>query len=84
MMGFTADGQADPAMVAARDKRFEVSSEEKKKNRADIPAPAIDPGADAWQKGNIVQLQDPTGTEHCSAHGAQTDVPKPTISKPAK
>jgi hypothetical protein len=84
MMGFTADGQADPTMVAARDKRFDVSSEENKKNRADIPTPAIAPGADAWQKGRILQLQDPTGTEHHSAHGAQTDAPKATISKPVK
>lgn len=48
MMGFTADGQADPAMVAERDRRFNVSSAEKRKDRADIPAPPIDPGADAW------------------------------------
>jgi hypothetical protein len=56
MMGFTADGQADPAMVAARDKRFNVSSEEKRKQRADIPAPAIDPGADGWQRGHEIQV----------------------------
>jgi hypothetical protein len=83
MMGFTADGQADANMIAQRDKRFEISSEEKKQNRADIPAPPIDPGADAWQKGNVVQLQDPTGTEHNSPHGAQTGAPHPTVSKPA-
>lgn len=82
MMGFTADGQNDPAMVAERDKRFGISSEDKKKDRADIPAPPIDAGADAWSKGNVVQLQDPTGTEH-GPHGAQSDAVKPTISKPA-
>jgi hypothetical protein len=70
MMGFVADGQADTEMVAERDRRFGISSEEKKKNRADIPTPSIDPGADAWQKGNIVQLRDPAGTEHESPHGA--------------
>lgn len=84
MMGFTADGQADPMMVASRDARFKASGADKKKNREDIPAPSIDPGADAWQTGNIVQLQDPTGTEHRSAHGAQTDAARPTISKPAR
>lgn len=84
MMGFTGNGQADASMVAARDARFDVSSEEKKRNRADIPAPSIDPGADAWQKGNVVQLQDPTGAEHGTAHGAQTDAAQPTISKPAR
>jgi hypothetical protein len=83
MMGFTADGQADAAMVAARDKRFGVSSEEKKKERADVPAPAIDPGADAWQKGKVMQLHDPTGTEHGDAHGAQTPAASPVVSKPA-
>jgi hypothetical protein len=56
MMGFTADGQANQQMVADRDKRFTVSSEENRKNRADIQPPPIDPGADAWQKGQVVQL----------------------------
>ncbi len=40
MMGFTADGQASPAMIAARDARLGVSSEDKRKRRADIPQPA--------------------------------------------
>ncbi|AOA72425.1 DUF1264 domain-containing protein [Stenotrophomonas rhizophila] len=71
MMGFTADGQADPAMVAARDARLGVSSEDKRKRRADIPEPAIDPGADAWQQGRVVQLQDPTGAH---AHDARSNV----------
>jgi hypothetical protein len=84
MMGFIADGQAEPEMVAQRDKRFDISSEEKKKDREDIPTPAIDPGADAWRQGRVVQLNDPTGTEHNSAHGAQTGAAKPTVSKPAK
>ena len=61
MMGFTADGQADPDMVAARDRRFKIDSEARKKDRADIEAPPIDPGADAWQKGHVVQIQDPIG-----------------------
>jgi hypothetical protein len=64
MMGFTADGQADAAMVAERDKRFGIASADKKKQREDIPAPAIADGADAWQKGRTVQLADPTGTQH--------------------
>ena len=56
MMGFTADGQADPAMVAARNQRFDIKSEEKRKDRESIPAPAISAGADAWQQGDVVQL----------------------------
>jgi len=57
MMGFTQDGQADEAMVAARDKRFDASGAENRKNRADIEYPPIDPEADAWQKGIVVQLE---------------------------
>lgn len=83
MMGFTADGQIDPTLVAERDRRFGVSSEQKKKDRVDIPAPAIDPDADAWQSGHVVQIQDPTGTEHTNPHGAQTGAPHPVVSKPA-
>ena len=64
MMGFTADGQIDPALVSQRDKRLGISSAEEKLNRADIPAPAVNPAADAWQRGNVVQLADPTGQQH--------------------
>jgi hypothetical protein len=56
MMGFTASGQVNEQMVADRDKRFGISSEDKRKNRSDIAAPPVDPGADAWQKGQTVQL----------------------------
>lgn len=48
-------------MVAARDARLGVSSEDKRKRRADIAAPPIDAGADAWQKGKVIQINDPTG-----------------------
>jgi hypothetical protein len=71
MMGFTADGQIDPAMVAARDERLNVDSVAKRKDRAEIPSPAIDPVADAWQRGEVVQIADPTtGGQH--AHEAST------------
>jgi Protein of unknown function (DUF1264) len=61
MMGFTADGQADEALVTARDDRFNVSSAENRKNRADIDYPDVDPDADAWQKGIVVQLEAAVG-----------------------
>jgi Protein of unknown function (DUF1264) len=57
MMGFTADGQANPQMVADRDEGYGISSEEKKKARAEIAAPSIQPGADAWQNGEVIQLR---------------------------
>jgi hypothetical protein len=57
MMGFTKDGQIDEQMVAERDKRFEVSSAEKRQDREDIQYPQIDPDANAWEKGIVVQLE---------------------------
>ena len=57
MMGFTQDGQADAKMVADRDARFDVSSEDNRRDRADIQYPAIDPEADAWQKGSVPQIR---------------------------
>jgi hypothetical protein len=56
MMGFTQDGQADPKMVAERDARFAVSSSDNRKRRADIQYPPVDPEADAWQRGVVIQL----------------------------
>jgi hypothetical protein len=56
MMGFTKDNQLNPELVADRDKRFHISTEEKKKNRSDIPTPSIDPLANSWEKGEIRQL----------------------------
>lgn len=76
MMGFTADGQADPAMVAARDARLGVSSTEKRMGRADIGAPAIDPGADAWQKGRPIQIDDPTAAHAHAGKGKTRTPPK--------
>lgn len=61
MMGFTEDGQTDPAMVMARDKRFGVDSLQKREDRASIAAPPIDAGADAWRRGRTIQIPDPTG-----------------------
>lgn len=56
MMGFTKDGQLDKQLLADRDKRFNISTADKKKNRADIPEPTVDPSANAWQKGELRQF----------------------------
>jgi hypothetical protein len=56
MMGFTEDGQVNPQLTAGRDERLDISSADKRKNRADIQAPPVDPGADSWKKGETVQL----------------------------
>jgi len=57
MMGFVQDGQANPELVADRDRRFKVSADKQKSNRADIAMPTVDPGANAWQSGKTVQLR---------------------------
>jgi hypothetical protein len=66
MMGFTVEGQANAAMVEARDRRFGIDSREKKANRADIAAPAVDAQANGWQHGKTFQIADPTGRQHAS------------------
>ena len=64
MMGFTKDGQIKPALIQDRDKRFDVSTASKRKNREDIPTPAHQPGADSWETGEIIQLPALTGHKH--------------------
>jgi len=56
MMGFTADGQIDAAMMSARDARFQVSSAEKRQQRADIVAPPVDPAANGSKSGAMIQV----------------------------
>ena len=60
MMAFTADGQAHPQLLAECDAEYGISSEEKGRSRADIVSPTIQPGADAWQQGEAIQLQTKT------------------------
>ena len=73
MMGFTQDGQAKEQMVADRDKRFDVVSADNRARRADIDYPLIDPGADAWQKGIVVQLKAARVREGGSPHANTGD-----------
>ena len=55
MMGFTADGQIDLALLKGRDERLDISSDQRRQARAEIPQPAIDPLANAWQSGQTLQ-----------------------------
>ena len=57
MMGFTADGQLDNRLLADRDKRFDVDSKAIRQQRADIVTRPTVPGANAWQQGEVIQLQ---------------------------
>lgn len=64
MMGFTQDGQLHKELEQGRDQRFKVSTADKKENRADIPVRPVQPGADAWQTGTVVQLPTLTKRTH--------------------
>ncbi|MFH7406953.1 DUF1264 domain-containing protein [Pseudomonas syringae pv. tagetis] len=64
MMGFTADGQADPAMQQQRNQRLGIVKSAIKAHREDIKIPKADPGADGWQHGKTIQINDPTGHLH--------------------
>lgn len=55
MMGLTADGQEDSALLRARDERLGVSTQDKRRRRADIPTPEVVPGANSWESGRVVQ-----------------------------
>jgi len=61
MMGFTADGQMDPRLLTDRDKRFDVDSKKIRESRKDIIAHPVAAGANAWEKGDTVQLKSVKG-----------------------
>jgi Protein of unknown function (DUF1264) len=77
MMGFTADEQADPRMVADRDQRFGVDSAQKRKDREDIAPPPVLAGADAWQQGRAFQVADP---REASMRWPMSQTPQPAGS----
>lgn len=57
MMSFTATGQLDPRLLEDRDARFGVSSGSLRRDRSAIAAPAPIGNADAWQRGEVVQVE---------------------------
>ncbi len=57
MMGFTEDGQLRQELIDERDRNFDISTAEKRKQREDIPMPEVDPLANAWEQGEIRQVQ---------------------------
>jgi uncharacterized protein DUF1264 len=57
MMGFTADGQVNEAMVRTRDQRLGVSSAARRASRSNIPMPDLTPGANTWENGKSVQTR---------------------------
>ena len=57
MMGFTKDGQIDEARLRDRDRRFGASTAALRQDRTDIAMPDVQPGANAWQSGRVMQLR---------------------------
>ena len=71
MMGFTADGQLDQQLLTDRDARMGIDTQKIRQQRADIIAHPVVKGANAWQDGEVIQLQRVEGGgEH--AHGSTT------------
>lgn len=58
MMGFTADDQLDPAIVATRDRALGIDSARARSAHARIPTRPIVDGADGWQQGRVFQIGD--------------------------
>lgn len=77
MMAFTKDGQLKPQLAQGRDKRFGTSMLEKRKQRADIKAPPVQPGADSWQTGEVIQLPALTGHKHTHVNQSSFKGEKP-------
>ncbi|CAJ0993105.1 hypothetical protein NVIRENTERO_00849 [Sodalis praecaptivus] len=57
MMGFTADGQVDPQLLADRDRRFGVDTKKIRQQRRAITAHPVQAGANAWVSGQTIPLQ---------------------------
>jgi len=68
MMGFTADGQIDPGLVAARDRELNVVTAEAKAQRAGFKPRPVAAGADAWEHGPAWQLDD-QAVKNVGTHG---------------
>lgn len=65
MMGFTGDGQLDPALLADRDRRLGIDTRAIKRERQDLPEHPVVKGANAWEQGEVIQLQRVQGSgEH--------------------
>ena len=57
MMGFTADGQIKPELLAQRDRLLNCSTAAKRQQRKDIETASIAAGANAWEQGEIRQVE---------------------------
>ena len=61
----------NPALEKARDDRLDVDTQAIRRSRESIPQPTVDPAANAWEKGEVIQLQRVRGAgEHRHGDGA--------------
>jgi len=58
MMGFTGDDQANPQMVAGRDRDLNLNATVLKSRRAGLATRPVANGADGWQNGQAFQIDD--------------------------
>jgi len=68
MMGFTADRQLQPELLASRDRRFALSTASRRQARSKIGEHKVAEGADDWQHNPARQLPDITGIDHTAPH----------------
>jgi len=68
MMGFTQDGQLNPALLADRDRRFGVNTSAIRQQRKELPAHPVAQGADAWEQGQVIQIKPVNLSEGTHAH----------------
>jgi hypothetical protein len=80
MMGFTGEGQLDPRLLADRDRRFNVQTQAIKREREDLVAHPVVDGANAWQRGEVIQLKRTTGGgEHAQGETAHFGASEQTL-----
>ena len=73
MMGMTRDGQLNAELLRERDRRMNVSSDRKRQERAEIPTPQVQPGANSWEGGEVPQLRAETvPVKNLDAPGSST------------
>lgn len=74
MMGFTGDGQLDPALLADRDRRLGIDTQAIKRERQDLPEHPVVKGANAWEQGEVIQLQRVQGSANTGEAIPRTSV----------
>lgn len=82
MMAFTADGQADPLMVAKRDQQYGTNSAERKAHRSKNLDFSYEPSkaADHWQQGKDAYQLETKNRQFKSGKALPPSLPLPDMS----